>query len=278
MDVAYRLSWGNVYQEIENMCMSNSLIQVGKVIAEKLDQAVGDWLDPDACVSDEDEQETYEAESTAFVDTLNESSENALPVAEPLAGCQNDSLSDDEALKSASDQINSIQELASYISPTGTCDVKESTATLQDFTTHMEENECEQQIEDIKSLVSEQDREIGVSESSHREDMSNNMHVLDLKSEDFQDVDLHDSWEDDDEDYDLVLASYREPRKMSYKKKIIASFISKLRVLSHYKKKAGTSCRDLNVQRQQRARGVRSSSDSEKGSNHDLESSEWEFL
>ncbi|URD95702.1 hypothetical protein MUK42_30926 [Musa troglodytarum] len=324
MDVAYRLSWGNVYQEIENMCMSNSLIQVGKVIAEKLDQAMGDWLDPDACVSDEDEQETFEAESTAFVDTLNESSENALPVAEPLAGCQNDSLSDDEALKSASDQINSIQELASYISPTGTCenslpvaeplagcqndslsddealksasdqinsiqelasyisptgtcDAKESTTTLQDFTTHMEENECEQQIEDIKSLVSEQDREIGVSESSHREDMSNNMHVLDLKSEDLQDVDLHDSWEDDDEDYDLVLASYREPRKMSYKKKIIASFISKLRVLSHYKKKAGTSCRDLNVQRQ-RARGVRSSSDSEKGSNHDLESSEWEFL
>lgn len=47
--------------------------------------------------------------------------------------------------------------------------------------------------------------------------MWNNMHVLDLKSEDFQDVDLHDSWEDDDEDYDLVLASYHEPRKMSCK-------------------------------------------------------------
>lgn len=97
--------------------------QVGKVIAEKLDQVVGDWLDPDACVSNKDKQETYEAESTAFADTLNESSENALPVAEPLAGCQNDSLSDDEALKSASDQINSIKEIASYISPTGTCGI-----------------------------------------------------------------------------------------------------------------------------------------------------------
>ncbi|CAL9165967.1 uncharacterized protein LOC135671848 [Musa acuminata AAA Group] len=275
MDVAYRLSWGNVYQEIEKMCTSNSLVQAGKVIAEKLDQAVGDWLDPDACVSNKDTQETYEAESNAFADTLNESSENALPVAEPLAGCQNDSLSDDEALKSASDQINSIKELASYISPTGACDVKESTSMLQDFTTHMEENECEQQIEDIKSLVSEQDIEIGVSESSHREDMWNNMHVLDLKSEDFQDVDLHDSWEDDDEDYDLVLASYHEPRKMSCKKKVVALFISKLRMLSHYKK-AGTSCRDLNAQKQ-RARGVRSSSDSDKGSNRDLES-EWELL
>lgn len=97
--------------------------QAGKVIAEKLDQAVGDWLDPDACVSNKDTQETYEAESNAFADTLNESSENALPVAEPLAGCQNDSLSDDEALKSASDQINSIKELASYISPTGACGI-----------------------------------------------------------------------------------------------------------------------------------------------------------
>lgn len=28
MDVAYRLSWGIVYQEIEKMCMSNSLVQV----------------------------------------------------------------------------------------------------------------------------------------------------------------------------------------------------------------------------------------------------------
>ncbi|RWW80762.1 hypothetical protein BHE74_00010881, partial [Ensete ventricosum] len=176
--------------------------QAGKVLAEKLDQAVGDWLEPDACVSNKDKQETYEAESTDFADTLNESSENALPVAEPLAGCQNDSLSDAEALKSASDQVNSIEEPASYMSPTGTCVVKESTSTLQDFTTHMEENECEQQIEDI--------------ESSHREDMWNNMHVLDLKYEDFQDVDLHDNW-DDEEDYDLVLASYHEPRKMSYK-------------------------------------------------------------
>lgn len=58
-------------------------------------------------------------------------------------------------------------------------------------------------------------------------------------------------------------------------KKVIALFISKLRVLSHYKK-AGTSCRDLNVQKQH-ARGVRSSLDSEKGSNRDLES-EWELL
>ncbi|XP_072983112.1 uncharacterized protein [Typha latifolia] len=116
-----------------------------------------------------------------------------------------------------------------------------------------------------------------ISYSSRNEEISNSIKTIDLNAMlgDLEDVDLEDTW-GDDENYELALASSMESRKNPYWVKLKASIISNLRWLKE-NKQLHNAYRSVYLRKQHKERS-HPSSISTLSHVHDSLSSDWELL
>ncbi|XP_038985097.1 uncharacterized protein LOC120111615 isoform X5 [Phoenix dactylifera] len=122
----------------------------------------------------------------------------------------------------------------------------------------------------VQSLGNELEQKIGTNRSEA------DVQLPESELEEFEDVDLQDSWDDDDEDYELASVSYQEFKNRSYKKKLKAAITSKLRLSKNYGQVAYWH-QDTSKPMQDR-QGITASSFSKSSSIHDTMESDWEFL
>nr|XP_010915626.1 uncharacterized protein LOC105040677 isoform X2 [Elaeis guineensis]XP_010915627.1 uncharacterized protein LOC105040677 isoform X2 [Elaeis guineensis] len=190
-------------------------------------------------------------------------------------------LSTDEALPSESRKKNMVLEerfmLSGNNASTEICNVIVGTSTSRGIASlvHSLGNEHQQKFGTNRSEADVQLPESAVSEISDlsaRESLFNSTDLDDLSTElgELEDVDLQDSWDDDDEDYELALVSCQEFKNRSYKKKLRAAIISKLRPLKDYGQAA--YWHQDNSKRMQDRQGITAASI------HDTMEADWEFL
>ncbi|XP_038976696.1 uncharacterized protein LOC103702995 isoform X1 [Phoenix dactylifera] len=195
-------------------------------------------------------------------------------------------LSADEVLPSESHNNMVLEErfiVSGNNTSTEICDVIAGTSTSKDTASLVQSlgNELEQKIGTNRSEADVQLPESAVSEISDfsgREDLFSSTDLAELSAEleEFEDVDLQDSWDDDDEDYELASVSYQEFKNRSYKKKLKAAITSKLRLSKNYGQVAYWH-QDTSKPMQDR-QGITASSFSKSSSIHDTMESDWEFL
>ncbi|KAG1335217.1 putative protein FAM59A [Cocos nucifera] len=228
-------------------------------------------------LSNEHEKEQIPAEATDSSFTGVDGNYRKTAVAFPSSDFTS-ALSTDEVLPSESPKKNMVLEERFMLSGNNTSTEICSTSTSRDTAclVHSLGNEHEQKFGTNRSEADVQLPESGLAVSetdvSPRENLFNSTDLADLSIElgELEDVDLQDSWDDDDEDYELALVSCQEFKNRSYKKKLRAAIISKLRPLKDYGQAAYWH-QDTSKRRQDR-QGITAASI------HDTMEADWEFL
>ncbi|CAL9777206.1 unnamed protein product [Musa acuminata subsp. burmannicoides] len=219
---------------------------------------------------DECQEETLPTKAANCSDVIDGNPENFLPSVASLSGLPKICPLVDESLKLEPCESRSVEDRP----PTETCDAARGIHTSQEFISPRGclVNEHELQIKQDNSRASLRETEVCLS----GDDKFNGDDVIDAKAEPMevsQDLDINDNWEDN-EDYELAMISYQKSRA-SYKKKLGASLITKLRQFKGHKVK--NSCCDI-VGRERDRQGNELLKNPNLSSVHDSLESDWELL
>lgn len=181
---------------------------------------------------DECQEETLPTKAANCSDVIDGNPEYFLPSVASLSGLPKICPLVDESLKLEPCESRSVVDRP----PTETCDAARGIHTSQEFISPRGclVNEHELQIKQDNSRASLRETEVCLS----GDDKFNDDDVIDAKEEPMevsQDLDINDNWEDN-EDYEQAMISYQKSRA-SYKKKLGASLITKLRQFKGHKVK-----------------------------------------
>ncbi|XP_072960701.1 uncharacterized protein [Typha angustifolia] len=151
-------------------------------------------------------------------------------------------------------------------------------STSRELMVRVKSNRSEDELSNLE--IFEQPQYLAIREisySSRNEEISNSIKTIDLNTilGDLEDVDLDDTW-GDDENYELALASSMESKKKPYWVKLKASVISNLRWLKE-NKQLRNAYRSVYLRKQHKERS-HPSSFSTSSRVHDSLSSDWELL